>query len=149
MVTKTAHLNIRMTQSAADALKALAEAERLPLGEVIQILLDRFHPVAHESNIENWKVGIEARINVLEEQIILLSTDTKQKASHNVKVSENHTVKSEIESFRYAVIECYQSGISGFQEIAKQLSDQGFRNANGNPYHRRQVSRIISNFKNR
>lgn len=147
MVTKTAHLNIRMTRAAADALKMLSESERLPLGEVIQLLLDRFQATPRESVINEWKVKIEARINELEEQMMVLSTDTKQKASHNVKVSENHTVKSEIESFQSAVIECYQSGITNFQMIADRLAERGYRNANGNPYHRKQISRIISGNK--
>lgn len=147
MIAKTAQLNIRCAPSTADTLKALAESERLPLGEVIQLLLNRFQPIPHESSIESWKIGIEERINELEQQVKALSDDSKPIASHRVKVSENPIPEPEAGSFKEAVIQCYQSGITGYQQIADKLSAQGYRNANNNPYHRKQVARIIVGMK--
>ena len=147
MVPKTAHLNIRMTQDAADALKALAESERLPLGEVIQLLLNCFQPTPRESVVDEWKVEVEARLHNLEEQMMVLSSGTKPKASHRVKVCGNPSPGPEAGSFQAAVLQLYQSGVSSFQEIAEQLEERGYRNANGNPYHRKQVARIITGIK--
>ena len=144
MVTKTAHLNIRMTQAAADALKVLAESERLPLGEVIQLLLDRFQPTPRESVIDEWKVEVEARINELEQQIKVLSSGTKVKASRRVEACGNSSPGPEAVSFQDAVLQLYQAGTTSFQEIAEQLEERGYRNSNGNPYHRKQVARIIT-----
>ena len=148
MVTKTAHLNIRMTQSAADALKALAEAERLPLGEVIQILLDNFQPIPRESVVDEWKVEVEARLYNLEEQMMVLSSETKPKASRRVEVSGNPSPGPEAGSFQEEVIKLHQSGVAGYQQIADTLAERGYRNANGNPFHRKQVERIIARLKN-
>lgn len=145
MIAKTAQLNIRCAPSTADALKALAESERLPLGDVIQLLLDRFQPIPVESVMDGWKVEVEARINELELQVKALSTDSKLIASRRVKVSDHPGPESG--SFKEAVIQCYQSGITGYQQIADQLTLQGYRNSSGNPYHRKQVARIIAGTK--
>ena len=147
MVTKTAHLNIRMTQSAADALKMLSESERLPLGEVIQLLLDCFQPTPRESVMDEWKAGIESRLAELEEWRMMLSVESKPKASRRVEVSGNPSPGPEAGSFQEAVILLHQSGIAGYQQIADTLAERGYRNANGNPYHRKQVERIIARLK--
>ena len=147
MIAKTAQLNIRCAPSTADALKALAESERLPLGEVVQLLLDRFQPTPDESIIDGWKAGIEERINELELQVKALSVESKPKASRSVEVSGNPSLGPEAGSFKEAVIQCYQSGITSFQEIANRLAAQGYRNSSGNLYHRKQVARIIAGMK--
>ena len=128
-----------MTQSAADALKALSESERLPLGETIQLLLDHFQPTPHESTTDDWKVSVEVRLNDLEQQVKALSSEGKPKASRRVKVSEN--VDHDLAN---AVMKLHQSGVTGYQEIADQLTEQGYRNSRGNPYHRKQIARILS-----
>ena len=147
MIAKTAQLNIRCAPSTADALKMLSESERLPLGEVIQLLLDCFQATPRESIMDSWKTGIEARINELEQQVKALSSGTKLKAPRHVEVSENPIPEPEAGSFKEAVIQCYQSGITGYQQIADQLTLQGYRNSSGNPYHRKQVARIIVGMK--
>ena len=147
MVPKTAQLNIRCTQSAADALKALSESERLPLGEVIQLLLDCFQPTPRESVMDEWKAGIESRLAELEEWRMMLSVESKPKASRRVEVSGNPSPGPEAGSFQEEVIKLYQDGVSSFQMIAEQLEERGYRNANGNPFHRKQVARIIGGLK--
>ncbi len=147
MIAKTAQLNIRCAPSTADTLKMLSESERLPLGEVIQLLLDRFQSTPRESVIDEWKVEVEARLHNLEEQMMVLSSGTKPKASHRVEVSDNPSPEPEAGSFQDAVIQLYQAGTTSFQMIADRLAERGYRNANGNPYHRKQISRIISGNK--
>ena len=147
MVPKTAQLNIRCTQSAADALKALSESERLPLGEVIQLLLNRFQPMPVESVIDEWKAGIDSRLVELEEWRMMLSVESKPKASRRVEVYGNSLPGPEAGSFQDAVLQLYQSGTTSFQMIAEQLEERGYRNANGNPFHRKQVERIIARLK--
>ena len=99
-----------MTQAAADALKMLSESERLPLGEVIQLLLDRFQPTPRESVIDEWKAGIDSRLVELEEWRMMLSVESKPKASRRVEVYGNSLPGPEAGSFQEEVIKLYQDG---------------------------------------
>ena len=47
-------------------------------------------------------------------------------------------------SFKEAVIACYQSGITCYQQIATLIAEQGYRNSRGNKYGRREVQRVIA-----
>jgi len=149
MIAKTTQLNIRCDPSTAAAFKALAESERWPLGDMLQRLLDRYQPKSLESSLvtESWKTEVEARLHELEQQVKRLSPESKPIASRRVKQSDHPVSESEAASFKEAVIQCYQSGITSFQEIADQLSAQGYRNSKGNPHHRKQVARIIAGLK--
>ena len=139
-------INIRCNEDTADNFKRLAESAAMPLGAFLEKLLACYQPAIVDSNpvADDWKVGIEARLEVLERQLQALSSESKVIAPPKIKVAGKPVSAPAAGSFKEAVIECYQSGITCYQQIATLIADQGLRNSRGNKYGRREVQRVIA-----
>jgi hypothetical protein len=139
-------INIRCNQETADSLKKLAESERMTLGALLEKLLACYQPAIVDSSpvADDWKVGMEARLETLERQIKALSADSQPIAAPKIKAANSAVAEPIAGRFKEAVIECYQAGIGNYQAIANQIAAQGIRNAKGNKYGRREVQRVIA-----
>jgi hypothetical protein len=143
---KSTQINIRCQQETADSLKMLAESERLTLGAFLEKLLACYQPAIVDSSpvADDWKVGMEARLDALESQFKALSADSAPIATPKVKAAQSAVAEPVAGSFKDAAIRLYQSGITNYQQIANLLSEQGYRNGKGNLYGRREVQRVIT-----
>ena len=139
-------INIRCNQETADSLKKLAESERITLGAFLEKLLACYQPAIVDSChvADDWKVGMEARLEALEQAFKALSADSPPIAAPKVKAAHSAVAEPIAGRFKEAVIECYQSGIVNYQVIANQIAAKGIRNAKGNKYGRREVQRVIA-----
>ena len=87
--------------------------------------------------------GIEARLDALEQALKARSTAGDRSSLPKVNAAPSDLTGL----WKAEAIRLYQSGISSYQAIADQIAEQGYRNAKGNIFGRREVQRAIEGIK--
>lgn len=142
---KSTQINIRCQQETADSLKRLAESERLTLGAFLEKLLACYQPAIVDSSpvVDDWKVGMEARLEALELAFKARSTAGDRSASVKVDRAVSAVPSDLAASWKDEAIRLYQSGVTGYQQIANSLAESGYRNGRGNLFGRKEVQRFL------